>query len=195
MTMKIAIFARSRRLESILPQEAIIGVTYALGSAAVVLVLDQISHGTEHIKSLLVGKVLWVGWEDIMKVTAIYAVVAGVHYKFRDKFLAASRGELGHRQGFWDFAFYALFGVVITSSVSIAGVLQVFTYLVVPAMLANIWFQRIRSKLIFGWILSFMLSALGMLWSFLFDLPSGAAIVTCFTTISLVIAIFLQPKS
>ena len=189
------LFAKARQLESRLPQEAIIGITYALGSAAVVLVLDQMSHGTEHIKSMLVGQVLWVGWGDVIKVGLIYSVVAAIHFGFRKQFMAASKGELGANQGFWDFLFYALFGVVITSSVSIAGVLQVFVYLIVPSVLANLWLTKMSHKLMFGWAVGFLVSAVGMSWSYLSDLPSGAAIVVCFTILPVLVVVFSSGRS
>jgi len=188
-----ALFARARNLESKVPQEAIIGITYALGSAAVVLVIDQMSHGSEHIKALLIGQVLWVSWQDVAKVAVIYGIVAGIHYRYRNQFLAASKGELGAKQPFWDFAFYALFGIVITSSVSIAGVLQVFAYLIVPSVLANIWFKGLRKKLLFGWLVGLVVSLIGMSWSYAADLPSGAAIVVCFTVIPILLVI-ITPK-
>lgn len=187
------LFARARSLESKIPQEAIIGITYALGSAGIVLVLNGISHGSEQIKNLLVGQVLWVQWPDILKVAIVYSSVALIHMVWRRQFLAASEGTLGARQGFWDFAFYALFGVVITSSVNIAGVLQVFAYLIVPSVVANIWFKKLSHKLAFGWSMGFILSAAGMLWSYLADIPSGAAIVACFTVIPLVL-ILVMPR-
>lgn len=188
------IFARARRLESRVPQEAIIGITYALGSAAVILVTDQMAHGTEHIKNLLVGQVLWVSPAEILKVAIIYSIVAAIHYVFRKQFFAASQGTLTKNQGFWDFLFYALFGVVITSSVSIAGVLQVFAYLIVPSVLANLWFDKFRSKLIFGWIIGFAVSLVGMSWSYASDLPSGAAIVVCFTVLPVLLVLLLGKK-
>ena len=183
------LFSRARAMEKKIPQEAIIGITYALGSAAVVLVLNEMSHGTEHIKSLLVGQVLWVGWSDIVKVSLIYGGVALIHFVFHKRFFAASRGELGSKQGLWDFFFYALFGVVITSSVKIAGVLQVFAYLIVPSVLANTWFSKFSHKLVFGWIVGFTLSAIGMSWSYVSDLPSGAAIVVCFTIVPCLVVV------
>jgi len=189
-----AIFARARRLEGKIPQEAIIGITYALGSAAVILVIDQMSHGAEHIKSLLVGQVLWVGWIDVIKVGVIYSIVGVIHFVFREKFLAASSGTLSKDQGLWDFIFYALFGIVITSSVSIAGVLQVFAYLIVPSVLANYWFKEFKHKLMFGWLVGFVVSMVGMGWSYASDLPSGAAIVICFTVLPILLVLFVKPN-
>ena len=131
-----ALFAIARRHERLFSQEAIIGIVYALASASVVLVVDRIAHGAEHIKDLLVGQVLWVTWRDVAKTAAIYGLVSLAHYVFRKPLIAASfnRADPAHqtRTAFWDFVFYALFGVVITSSVSVAGVLQVFAYLIVP---------------------------------------------------------------
>lgn len=177
-----ALFALARRHESIFSQEAIIGITYALASASVVLVVDKIAHGAEHIKDILVGQVLWVTWQDVIKTTLIYGGVSAVHYFFRKQLLQASFGK-SHRHGLWDFLFYALFGVVITSSVSLAGVLQVFAYLIVPSVVSTLFFNTIKSRLLFGWTLGFVLSFLGMILSYLWDLPAGAFIVVCFASL------------
>lgn len=173
-----ALFALARRHESKFPQEAIIGITYALASAAVVLVVDRLAHGAEHIKDVLVGQVLWVTWADVVKTASIYSVVSIVHYAFRRQLIHASFSH-GAAKPFWDFLFYALFGVVITSSVSMAGVLQVFAYLIVPAVLSTLFFESIRARLLFGWALGFVLSFAGLALSYFWDLPAGAFIVVC----------------
>src|SRR5207248_7449801 len=97
-----ALFAMARRHEKLFSQEAIIGIVYALASAAVVLVVDRIAHGAEHIKDILVGQVLWVTWHDVIKTALIYGVVATIHYLFRRQLLAASFGHDVSRTGFWD---------------------------------------------------------------------------------------------
>ncbi len=187
------IFTLGRRYEKTLPQEGLIGVTYALGSAAVILCVDSLAHGSEHVKSLLVGQILWVQWSDLLTITMIYSAIAFIHIKFKKQFFAASQGKLGSKQGLWDFIFYALFGIVITSSVKVAGVLQVFSYLIVPSLIANMCFagQSLKLRLIFGWILSFALSLIGLIWSYSQDLPTGAAIVVCFTLIPVILVVLL----
>lgn len=181
-----ALFSLARRHEQKFSQEAIIGITYALASGAVVLVVDHIAHGAEHIKDVLVGQVLWVTWMDVGKTAAIYAVVSLVHYLFRFQLIRASFSH-GEGGGFWDFLFYALFGVVITSSVSMAGVLQVFAYLIVPAVLSTLFFDSIRARLLFGWALGFVLSFTGLALSYLWDLPAGAFIVVCFAALPVLV--------
>lgn len=186
------VFTLGRRYEKTLPQEGLIGVTYALGSAAVILSVNSLAHGSEHVKSLLVGQILWVQWSDVLTVTMIYSVIALIHIKFKKQFFAASQGKLGSKQGLWDFIFYALFGIVITSSVKIAGVLQVFSYLIVPSLVTNMCLagKSLKLRLISGWILSFILSLIGLIWSYTQDLPTGATIVVCFTLIP-IIGVFL----
>ncbi len=186
-----ALFAMARRHEKLFSQEAIIGIVYALASAAVILVVDKVAHGAEHIKDLLVGQVLWVTWHDVIKTSLIYGAVALVHYTFRKRLIAASFNHDGEH-GASDFLFYALFGVVITSSVSIAGILQVFSYLIVPSVVGTLFFSTIRSRLIFGWILGFVLSFVGMYFSYIWDLPSGAFIVVCFASVP-VLLLLLSP--
>jgi zinc/manganese transport system permease protein len=187
-----ALFALARRYEKIFSQEAIIGIVYALASASVVLVVDRIAHGAEHIKDLLVGQVLWVTWQDVAKTGLIYLGVAVIHYIFRKQLIDASFGTRKHdKTGFWDFIFYALFGVVITSSVSVAGVLQVFAYLIVPAVVGTLFFNTIRARLFFGWALGFVLSFIGIMLSHLWDLPAGAFIVVCFAVLPVLLLLFL----
>ncbi len=186
------LFALARRHEKLISQEAIIGIVYALASAAVVLVVDRIAHGAEHIKDLLVGQVLWVTWFDVTKTGLIYSIVAIIHFIFRKQLIEASFSKKSDKTGYWDFLFYALFGVVITSSVSVAGILQVFAYLIVPAVVGTIFFTTIRARLIFGWTLGFVLSFVGMILSHFWDLPAGAFIVVLFALIP-VILLLLSP--
>ncbi len=182
------LFAIARRYENVISQEAIIGIVYALASAAVVLVVDRLAHGAEHLKDALVGHILWVGWDDVLKVALIYSVVGAIHYIFRAQLLAASCGKKG-AQGIWDFVFYALFGVVITSSTHTAGVLMVFSYLIVPAVLGSMFSKTIKGRLIFGWILSSLVSLVGMIASYKLDLPVGALIVVLFTILPVLVLV------
>lgn len=177
-----AIFAMARKFEKKISQEALIGITYAFASAAVVLVIDKLAHGAEHLKEALIGQILWVTWSDVVKTFLIYSVVGLIHWKFRDKFLRNSfHSEHGH--WFWDFLFYALFGVVITSSTSIAGVLLVFSFLIVPAVLSSLFATSISKRLLFGWLLGAVVSLLGMILSYKLDLPVGAVLVVLLTSL------------
>jgi zinc/manganese transport system permease protein len=184
-----ALFALARRHEQLFSQEAIIGIVYALASAAVVLVVDSIAHGAEHLKDLLVGQVLWVTWHDVVKTSMIYGAVSAVHFIFRKQLLAASFAGSATGNALWDFVFYALFGIVITSSVSLAGVLQVFAYLIVPSVVSTLYFKTVRQRLFFGWGLGFVLSFLGLVLSYRLDVPAGAFIVVCFAALPVVLLI------
>ncbi len=184
------LFALARRYEKYFSQEAIIGIVYAMASAAVVLVVDRLAHGAEHLKDALIGQILWVSWPEVIHTTIIYAVVGIVHFVFRKQLLGSSSPhEKTH--WFWDFLFYALFGVVITSSTHIAGVLLVFSFLIVPSILSTVFFRTIRSRLLFGWSLSAIVSVLGMALSYKLDVPVGALMVILFTLLPvLVLLIF-----
>lgn len=177
-----AVFSFARKFEDRLSQEALIGITYAFASAAVVLVIDRLAHGAEHLKEALVGQLLWVSWGDVLRTVCVYSVVGTVHWVFRKRFLRASF-ENDRSHGFWDFLFYALFGVVITSSTSIAGVLLVFSFLIVPSVMSTLFFNKISHRLAFGWISGSIVSLLGMWVSYALDLPVGAVLVVLFTAI------------
>ena len=188
-----AVFALGRMREESVPQEAIIGIVYAVSSAAAILVLDKAPHGEEAIKAMLVGSILFVTWPQIVKISAIYLAVGVLHFLLRKKFLLISMNpKLARQNGlwirFWDFIFYITFGFVVTSSVRIAGVLLVFSYLVVPAVCAMFFVRSVAHRLMIGWGLGFVASVLGLYASAKWDLPTGASVVTVFGVILVICA-------
>ena len=187
-TLLAALFlAIANRLKQRVSQEALVGVLYAFASGAVILSVDKISHGAEHIKAALTGQLLWVTWADVGKVTVIYSLVALLYFIFRHPLLKSSmKGQGGW---LWDFVFYGLFGVVMTSSARVAGVLLVFSFLIVPAVLSSLFVNSMRNRLLFGWGLGFVLSVLGMFISYWLDTPSGAVLVCLFTCLPLLIVV------
>jgi zinc/manganese transport system permease protein len=179
------IFALIKGQEVDIPQEAIIGISYAVASAAVILVMSQSTGESEHLRDMLVGNILSVQWTEVWITAAVYVVIGVFHYFYRKRFLEISldaRGASarGISVRFWDFLFYASFGIVVTRSVAIAGVLLVFCYLIVPSVGAMLWAKRIGPRLAIGWIMGGVVSMLGMYFSVLFDLPTGATIVCTF---------------
>jgi zinc/manganese transport system permease protein len=188
------LFAWARKVENKISQEILIGVVYALASALVVLIVNNLSHGSEHIKEILVGRILWVSWEDVIHTALIYSGVAAIHYYFRKQIIAVSFGRKVENRALWDFIFFALFGVVITSSVGVAGILLVFSFLIVPALVSTFFKSNIREQLIFGWIFGFFVCIVGMVLSYKMDLPAGAILVVCFTTIPILMLPFLKAK-
>ena len=177
------IFATIRSRHARIPQEAIIGISYAVASAATILVMSQATSEAEHLKFMLVGNILAVSWPQVAQTTLLYAVIGAFHYAFRQKFLAISLGR-GEAEGLdvrvWDFFFYASFGFVVTSSVAIAGVLLVFCYLIVPSVGAMLYAESIGRRLAIGWSMGTLVSALGIYLSVKLDLPTGATMVCTF---------------
>jgi zinc/manganese transport system permease protein len=191
------IFAMIKGQRAHIPQEAIIGITYAVASAAVILTMSKATGETEHLRDMLVGNILSVQWPEVWLTAGIYVVIGLFHWIFRRRFLEISmdpRGVAarGISVRLWDFLFYASFGLVVTRSVAIAGVLLVFCYLIVPSVGAMLWASRIGPRLAIGWLMGTVVSALGMYFSVLWDLPTGATIVCTFGA-SLVVMALLRP--
>lgn len=183
-----AVFALTRARRERVPQEAIIGVVYASASAAVLLMLAKSPTAGEQIKHMLVGNILLVTWPLIAKTAAIYAAIGVFHWVFRRPFLAitldpARAEQEGVRIRLWDFLFYLTFGVVITSSVAIAGVLLVFSFLVVPAAVGLLFAESTAARVWIGWAAGVVVSLLGIACSFAADLPAGPAVVVAFATV------------
>ncbi|HEX3176835.1 MAG TPA: iron chelate uptake ABC transporter family permease subunit [Methylomirabilota bacterium] len=175
-------------------QEAVIGVVYAVSSAAAVLVADRAAHGAEQVRGMLVGNLLAVRPAEVAKVAALYAVVGVVHWLCRRPFfLISSDPDRAYADGWrvrlWDFVFYASFGVVVASSVRVAGVLLVFSYLIVPALAGVTLGGSVASRLLIGWSFGTLVSVVGMVASAALDLPTGATVVCAFGAILLVFAL------
>jgi zinc/manganese transport system permease protein len=189
-----AIFAMSRsHRKTRIPQEAIIGIVYAVSAGIAILVMSKATQETEHLKDMLVGNILSVSWPELFKTAVLYSVVGFFHYLFRKRFLLISMNEAeAVRQGInirlWDFLFYISFGFVVTSSVAIAGVLLVFCFLIVPSVSAMLFAERLGPRLAIGWTMGAIVSAAGVLLSFQLDLPTGAAIVATFGAALLILA-------
>jgi len=189
-----AVFALSRvHHRTRIPQEAVIGIVYAVSAAVAILVMSKATQETEHLKEMLVGNILSVTWRDLLKTAALYALVGLFHYLLRRRFLLISMDPAeAERRGwnvrFWDFLFYVSFGFVVTSSVAIAGVLLVFCFLIVPSVAAMMFSERLGVRLAFGWILGAVVSGGGVALSFVLDLPTGATIVATFGLALLLLA-------
>src|SRR5215471_14118546 len=163
-----AIFAFARARHGRIPQEAFIGIAYAVASATAILLMSKATLETEHLKDMLVGNILAVSWPEVSKTAILYSAI-----------------------GIFHFLFYASFGFVVTSSVAIAGVLLVFCYLIVPSVGAMLFADRIGPRLAIGWTMGTLVSALGCYLSALpsIDTPTGATIVCTFGVVLVCMAL------
>lgn len=180
-----AIFSLSRFEHKYINQEAIIGIVFVVASAITILMAAQAPRGSEHVQELLTGTLLWVTWPAIGVAALIYAAVGLLHWLLRDRFFTISLDpDRARREGWsirgWDFLFYALFGLVVTVSVSTAGVLLVFTFLVIPAVIAFLFTLNPRLLLPLAWTVGTLAATAGIVTSFFTDLPTGPTVVCAF---------------
>ena len=176
------VFTFTRTHNHRVPQEALIGIIYVVTAALGILLLSRSPEGNEELRRTLIGEVLLVTPEQVLRTFALYAVIGVVHWVFRRKFFLisfepAQAEATGISIRWWDFIFYAMFGWVVTSFVQIGGVLLVFSFLIVPAVCANFLADSLRVKLLIGWATATVASVAGLYLSYAMDLPTGAAIV------------------
>lgn len=188
------IFALTRFRHEKIPHEAIIGIVYVVAASLMVILLGYSGEGSEHIRQSLIGDVLLVSPSEVIKIAVVYAIVGIIHYVLREKFYLISQDhEQAFKQGvrvrLWDFVFYATFGFVVTSSVKIAGVLLVFSFLVIPSVCAMLMHSDSTRRLLFGWGIGFIGSVLGIVFSYLLDWPTGATIVCTFGLLLVMVGI------
>lgn len=184
-----AMFAATRTHEKgRVPQEAIIGIVYVVASAAALLVADKAPRGADAIKDVLVGTILWVTWPTIARLAAAYAVLGAILFILRKRFETISFDEKaaaakGWRLRWWDFWFYCIFGIVITFSVPLGGVLLVFSFLVVPAVTAFLFTRNPMRLTVIAFCTGAVASALGLWVSYQSDLPTGPTIVCSYSVV------------
>lgn len=194
------LISHTRTADPRVPQEAYIGIVYAVFSAAMILVLTQVPHGGEEIRHLLVGALLWVSWPVVIKTTLLYAVLGGLLWLWRRPLLRISTDPRAARaEGLslrrWDLAFYLILGTVVTSSVQIAGVLLVFTLLVVPAVMGVRLHSRLKPQFVYTLLVGTGAVILGSAASYVLDLPTGAAIVCVFGLLLLIQVLFERMRA
>ena len=185
-TIGAALLTLVRRLARFVSQEAFVGILYVFATAATVLVVDRAPQGAEHVKRILMGSILTIGPQELASLAALYAVIALLHWLARRPLLAVSSettpvGKSVLAVSIWDFLFFLSFGVVVASSVSIAGVLLVFSFLIVPAVIGFIFSTDVRVVLPIAWGAGIVAAAAGLAGAYALDLPTGAAMVTAFT--------------
>jgi zinc/manganese transport system permease protein len=185
-TIGAALLTLARRLAPFVTQEAFVGILYVFATAATVLVVDRAPQGAEHVKRILLGSILTVTPPELASLAVLYAIVALLHWLARRPLLAMSSeaipaGKSTLAVSIWDFLFFLSFGVVVASSVSIAGVLLVFSFLIVPPVIGSIFSADVRAVLPIAWGAGILASATGLAGAYLLDLPTGAAMVSAFT--------------
>ncbi len=189
----------ARTSDDRIPQEAFIGIVYAGSTALAVLILSHTPHGKEEMEHMLAGSLLTVSPAELTKIAVVYAVVGLFHYVFRKKFILIStdRAE-AKRQGLnvagWDFLFYASFALVVTSSVSVAGVLLVFSLLVIPPVVALLLTARARGRLALGWGVAVLGAVIGIFGSVWLDLPAGPAVMTALVLILVAVGLTVAAR-
>lgn len=185
------IFSVTRMDDSPVPQEALIGITFVVASAAVILLSSFSAEGTEHLRDTMTGALIWVTWPTVFKVAAAYAAIGLFHFALRRTMLAISFAPYRVKAlRTWDFVFYATFGVTITASVQIAGVLMVFSVLVIPAVIAFLYTRNFTKALLIAWASGLVAIAAGLGLSFTFDITTGPVLVVSFGVILIIAMAF-----
>lgn len=184
----------AKKLSHQVPQEAFIGILYATGAAALILMGDRLAHGSEHVKELMVGHLLWTNWREVGYYLVVYLALGFIYLLLHKRLLSISQNKkTENRQDsyilLWEFIFYALLGIVVTFGVRVAGVLLMFGFLVVPAVIGSLLGTSFKVRLVIGWVTGIIFSLLGSYLSYRLDFPTGAMIVVSLGTGLLIIAL------
>ena len=195
-----AAFSAARLFEDRVPQEAIIGIAYAVSAATGILLVHFANdpHGGEKLEHLLVGNIVWVQPGELALLAGVCGAVGVVHFLFRTRFLEISYHpekavREGRRVAWWDLLFYVTFGFALTAIVSVTGVLLVFSYLVIPAVVARLLAEGVVRRLLFAWGVGLVVSVTGV--ALTYRHPTGPAIVGLFGVVLIVTLVAYAVRS
>lgn len=191
-------WTRSSRKAAV-PQEAIIGITFVVAAAAVILLLSRVAGGKEELEHLLTGDILNVTKGEIGQRVLVFAALGAFYGGFHKRFvLISSDPERAFAEGvrvrLWDFLFYAAFALVVVSFVRLGGVLLTFSYLIVPAVCGTILAVDWMKRLAIGWVIATAASLIGLWASYRMDLPTGAAIVVASGLMLAIVGVFTATR-
>ena len=175
------VLALSKKIAKSVNIEAFIGVMYILSFAASLLILDKSPHGEEEFKAILSGNILWLTQKDVFSAFVFYGILGGIHFVFRKNFMALSFNGGGSL--FWEFLFFLSFAFVLVKSVQMAGILQVFSFLIVPALIGRLYTKKPAKVLLIGWIVGLLASIVGIGLSYKLDLPTAPMTVASLSLI------------
>lgn len=178
-----------------LKQEAIIGIIYAICSAATVLLISKSAHGDSDIQEVLFGNVLAVSWEQITTIAIVFGILGILHFIFRKQFFNLTemyeddRGDEVGIFNIWNFLFYISIGLAIVFAVEIGGVIPVFAYLIIPSV-CGIMLSKSNVVVILSALgLSVLGGFFGLNMSFNYDFPAGSSIVAVLGIIFVIVSI------
>ncbi|OGP15186.1 MAG: hypothetical protein A2052_02490 [Deltaproteobacteria bacterium GWA2_54_12] len=170
-----SVLSLSRHIARFVNIEDFIGVLYIFSLSASILVLDRTPHGLEEFKTIMNGSILWVTPGELYKTFVIYSVIGLFHFVFRKRFFALSFEDRGGV--FWEFLFFLSFALVLVKSVQTAGILQVFSFLVIPVLIGKLFTKDLKKVLVLGWMIGVASSVFGLWLSYLYDIPTAPLIV------------------
>ena len=159
-------------------QEPLIGVLFILAATGGILLLAGNPHGSEHLKELLVGQILWQTWSSLLPIAVLSAVVLALWAVLKPKLAG--------------LGFYLAFAMVVTASVQIVGIYLVFASLIIPA-LATKGIRR-GNRLVAGYVVGGVAYLVGIILSLVLDLPTGAIIVWSMAAVALLIGLVISDK-
>jgi zinc/manganese transport system permease protein len=189
-------FAQINRRITQISNEAIIGVSYAIAAAAALFILALAAGGDVHVEQMITGSILWAQWSDILPFIVIFAFVGLLHFLFREKFKRLSIEFRDFKKQnrnaiIWDFLFYMSMGLIITASVRIAGVLIIFSFLIIPATFSALFSNSWKNRLIIAWVMGLISIMTGLSFSYIFDFSCGPSVVS-FLGLFLIIGALLK---
>ena len=182
-TIAAVIFTLLKNKKIKIPLEALIGIAYAVATAAAVIILDKGAGGDVHIHDMLIGSILWVSWDQIIRLAITVGVVGLFHIIFRKKFFKLSDNYLKTKSGvkqraLWDFLFYFTFGILIVQAVHVGGILTVFAFLIIPASISSLFASRWYSRILIGLGVGAFVTFLGLYFSWELDVPASPVIIS-----------------
>jgi zinc/manganese transport system permease protein len=164
-----------------IPLESLIGIAYAVAATGAVIILDKAAGGDVHVHEMVAGSILWVNWHQITVLLIVFGLIGLFHFLYRKTFFALTdsyNNETKNNFSFWwDFLFYATFGIAVVFSVQVGGILTVFAFLIIPASISALFSGNWRNRILLGWGIGTLVTICGLYLSWKMDVPSSPTVI------------------
>ena len=176
-------------------EDTAIGILWSVGMALGIIFINLTPGNAPDLFSYLFGSILTIDNSDLYIMFILDLIIIATVFLFQREFLAISFDEefskvLGVPTELIYMLLLSLVALSVVVLIKVVGVILIIALLSIPAAISKQFTYDIKKLMIFSIIIGAILTVVGLLLSYIFNLASGATIILvlgiAFTVISLV---------
>ena len=162
--------------------DTVIGIAYALALSIGVMLLSVSRGVATNLNTYLFGDILSIDWTMIAGIAAVTIIVLIALAKLWRSFVLMSlQSDVAAVQGIkvkqMEFVFMLLLAASVAVSIRVAGIILIGPLLIIPAATAKNVSRSLKETVVLSVIFALVAGVLGLMASYIFNIPSGPTII------------------